>query len=310
MLELSINNLDQLKSVSHALSSEIRLKMIHLLNQRTMNIHELGEALEIPLSTAAAHVKVLEDALLIITELRPAKRGVMKVCTRNFDDIHIQLNKPPENPAKQEDFVTVNMPIGQYVDFEVSPTCGMANGDGVLAAEDNPVHFYDPIRTDAELIWTRKGYFEYKFPITIPADAVITEIQLSAEVCSEAPNYDPHWPSDISVWFNDVEIGTWTSPGDFGDRPGRLNTGSWGKTTSTQYGLLKTWKVKKDKTTIDDVFLSQVTVDDITIGSNSVLPVKIGIKDDAVHKGGINLFGAGMGDFNQDLNLKVLFTRA
>ncbi|MFB5660481.1 ArsR/SmtB family transcription factor [Alteribacillus sp. HJP-4] len=310
MLELSINELDKLKLVSHALSSEIRLKMINLLNKRTMNIHELGRELDIPLSTAASHIKVLEEAFLVITELRPAKRGVMKVCTRNFDDIHIQLNSPPEHPMKHRESFEMEMPIGHYVDFQVSPTCGMANADGVLVPEDDPVHFYNPIRTRAHLIWTRKGYFEYKFPIIIPNDVKIKEIEFSAEICSEAPNYDHNWPSDITVWMNQVDIGTWTSPGDFGDRPGSLNTGAWGTSTNTQYGVLKTWKITEEQTTIDDVFLSNSTVNDLLVGSNSILSVKIGIKDDAVHKGGINIFGSELGDYPQDLQLKILYAKS
>jgi len=35
--------------------------------------------------------------------------------------------------------------------------------------------------------------------------------------------------------------------------------------------------------------------------------VKIGIKEDAAHKGGINIFGDGFGDYPQDIVLKLSY---
>src|SRR5690606_25364332 len=179
----------------------------------------------------------------------------------------------------------VEMPIGQYTDFKVYPTCGMDDGKYHLIPEDNPVHFYNPVRTKAQIIWTRKGYFEYKFPITIPKEAKLSELQISLELCSEAPNYDHNWPSDITMWINEVDIGTWTCPGDFGDRPGKLNSKSWSETTGTQYGALKTWKVTNVNSMIDDVHISNITLKDLNILNYDFLTLRIGLKEDAVHKG-------------------------
>ncbi|MEI3204121.1 MAG: hypothetical protein V8S73_05705 [Lachnospiraceae bacterium] len=36
------------------------------------------------------------------------------------------------------------------------------------------------------------------------------------EICSEAPGYKEDWKSDLTLWVNDVEVGTWTCPGDLG----------------------------------------------------------------------------------------------
>ena len=47
----------------------------------------------------------------------------------------------------------------------------------------------------------------------------ITQLTVSAELSSEAPGVNNQWPSDISFSINDVLVGTWTSPGDFGDVP-------------------------------------------------------------------------------------------
>nr|WP_205091539.1 ArsR family transcriptional regulator [Thalassobacillus pellis] len=304
MLELSIKHPDELQKVSRALSSEARLKIISLLNTKKANIHELAEDLSIPVSTAASHIKVLEEAGLVLTQLRPAQRGSMRVCSRNFDDIHIQLNDPKDHLTEYESF-EVEIPIGQYVDYEVAPTCGMASQSGKLIPEDQPGQFFNPRRMEAQLIWTRKGYFEYKLPLVIPDGKTVDSIDLSLEICSEAPHFDPNWPSDITVWLNGIDIGTWTSPGDFGDRPGKLNPKSWAETDYTQYGTLKTWIVDREKTTIDVFYLSDITVADLELENNNFLTFKIGVKEEALHKGGINLFGREFGDHPQDIKLKI-----
>lgn len=307
MLKLSMNDPEHLATVAHALSTRGRLDIIKLLNEENMNIHQLAESLAIPMSTAASHVRVLEEAGLIHTELRRAKRGAMKMCSRNFDEMHIILKNPPTYEESQVKQYEIEMPIGQYTDFQVSPTCGMAGRDNFLIPHDAPVHFYQPERTKAQIIWTRKGFLEYKFPIDINLKAQIKDIHFSLEICSEAPSYDHNWPSDITVWLNDLEIGTWKSPGDFGDRPGKLNSTFWSESTSTQYGLLKVWKVSDRHTMIDDFKVSNVTIDDLGIKNNGFITFRVGIKDDAQHKGGINLFGKECGDHPQDIKMTVFF---
>ncbi|WP_308422783.1 ArsR/SmtB family transcription factor [Paenibacillus nasutitermitis] len=307
-MELNMENIGDIQKIAHALSSEERLQIINLLNSRNMNVNQLAESLGIPVSTAASHIKILENSGLINTELRPASRGSMKVCRRNFDDIHIQLNSKMNFKMNTQNYYETEMPIGHYIDFEVAPTCGMADHEGMIIPEDNPVHFYSPDRTKAQLIWTRKGYFVYKFPLVIPVNATIESVQFSMEICSEAPHYDNNWPTDITVWINDVEIGTWTSPGDFGDRPGKLNSKKWSETTSTQYGILKTWKVTKKSSTIDDFHISDVTVDELGVLNNMYMSLKIGIKEDAIHKGGMNLFGREFGDHPQDIKLLMEYS--
>ena len=40
------------------------------------------------------------------------------------------------------------------------------------------------------------------------------------ELSSEVPGTNLDWPSDITLWVNDIIVGTWTSPGDYGDKRG------------------------------------------------------------------------------------------
>ncbi|ANS75687.1 ArsR family transcriptional regulator [Paenibacillus yonginensis] len=306
MLELSFDDPEQLVTVAHALSTRSRVDILRLLVSRNLNVIEISELLKLPVSTVANNIRVLEAAKLINTELLPASRGAMKVCSRNYDDIHIALNQEKSIPKGDIRVYEVDVPIGHYSDCEVTPTCGMANAEGMIIREDEPASFYHPKHISAQIMWFRKGYVEYLLPMEIPAGSRIEALELSMEMCSEAPNYDNNWPSDISVWINGVEIGMWTCPGDFGDRRGKLNP-SWWLDWSTQYGLLKTWKVDRDKTTLDMEKISSVNLSQLNLDQSPKVRLRIGIKPDAVHQGGINLFGRQFGDYEQNLVMKVHF---
>ncbi|ULL13030.1 ArsR family transcriptional regulator [Paenibacillus sp. H1-7] len=305
MLNLDISKPDELAKVAHALASEVRIHILHLLNTRNMNIMEIAESLHIPVSTAASHIRILEKAGLVLTELQPGIRGVMKVCSRSFHDVHINLN-PGTFVQNGIHAYEIDMPVGQFVDCEVYPTCGMANSTQMIIPEDSPSSFFHPNRATAQLIWFRKGYVEYKFPLGTAYKPGVESVQFSLELCSEAPSYDNDWPSDITVWVNDMEIGTWTCPGDFGGRKGRLNP-AWWSDHNTQFGVVKTWKIDKSKSSIDDVPISNVNVTDLKLAQSDFVTFKIGVKSNAVHKGGINLFGKEFGDFEHDIKMKVTY---
>ena len=110
--------------------------------------------------------------------------------------------------------------------------------------------------------------------------------------------------SDIYVGLGARELGVWTSPGDYGARRGRFNP-SWWSDTSSQYGLLKTWRIDSLGCTLDGEPLSSVTVSDLQLDALEYIPLRIGIHADAAHVGGINLFGEKFGDFAQGIVVRV-----
>ncbi|AFH62682.1 ArsR/SmtB family transcription factor [Paenibacillus caseinilyticus] len=304
MLELTIDEPDELVKVAHALASHTRIGIIKLLLKKpNLNIIEIAEALDIPVSTAATNVKVLEEAELILTSLQPASRGAMKVCSRNFDDVRMILN-PIAFYKHSNKTVEVEMPIGHFVNFDILPTCGMANLSEMIVPEDEPESFYHPDCRSAEIIWFRQGWVEYRFPRSVDSTASISSIEFSLELCSEAPNYNNDWPSDITVWVNEVEIGTWISPGDFGDHRGKLNP-PWWSDTSTQHGLLKTWRVDTERSTIDNEKCSSTVLADLNLLAKPYISLRIGVKPDAMHQGGINLFGKSFGDYAQAIIMRI-----
>jgi len=308
MLELLADDrhLQKLEAVTKALGSETRLGILRFLSRHTSTVLEIAEALELPASTATLHINILEKAGLIETNLRPATRGLQKVCARVFDRIIIQL---PADYEPEETVVEVPMPIGAYVNVNVTPTCGLAGELGIIGHLDDPSAFYEPDRIHAQLLWFRRGYVEYRFPNRLPPSAALDDIEISFEVCSEAPLHHANWPSDITVWINDCELGSWTSPADFGGERGAL-TPAWWDSQNSQYGLLKVWRVTGNGSFVDGVAGSNVSLKDLSLKPGKPISIRIGIRDDAAHVGGINLFGNKFGNYPQGIVLRQHFKRA
>lgn len=74
----SEENFELFERLGKALSSRVRIRMLALLKHKSMNIVELAQELTIPVSSAAFHVNMLEEANLINTEMLPGVRGSQK----------------------------------------------------------------------------------------------------------------------------------------------------------------------------------------------------------------------------------------
>src|ERR687892_1078832 len=238
---LTINPEEDLDLVK-GLSSPMRLQILHVLRRRgPMNVNGISRHLGLPQSTIATNVQALESAGLIRTELVKAAKGQQKVCSVRFDEIVIRLDGAPTQ--QQDDLIEVAMPLGLYTACQVSAPCGLCSPDGIIGLLDVPDYFLDPSRMQASLIWFGRGYVEYKFPNNAKIlNAEVESVEFSMELSSEVPGTNSDWPSDISLWVNDVLIGTWTSPGDYGDKRG-VYTPNWWKLEGSQYGKLKTWRI-------------------------------------------------------------------
>lgn len=300
---LVINPLVDLNKIK-ALASEPRIQMLDLLRKKTCNINEISDELSLPQSTVATHISILEDAGLLITESVKAKKGNQKLCKPAFKELLIQF---PEEKKDQKNFIEVEMPIGIFTDCQVTSPCGLCSQDKIIGFLDIPDSFLNPDRMKAGLLWCGSGFFEYKFPNNTMYDQKkLEKLELSMELSSETPGTNSNWLSDITVWINRTEIGTWTSPGDFGDKRGKY-TPEWWKLEGSQYGLLKNFYVTNEGSFIDGVKLSDVTISDLHIADHHSIRVKVGVKEDAVHMGGMNIFGKGFGNYDQGIILRAYF---
>jgi predicted transcriptional regulator len=297
-----ITKSDEVLQVAKALSSPLRIEMLHALRQREMNIQSLARELDILTSTCTMNIQVLERAGLIETEMVPAARGSQKMCRLVYTEVVLPLVE--EEEESDENTIVINMPIGLYTDFEVHPSCGMIGEHEIIDYLDSERAFFSPKRGNAQLIWFTDGYIEYSFPVNIPKERRVKAIQISSEICAEFPGYKEDWPSDITMWINSVEIGTWTSPGDMGGKRGRFTPRWWGL-QNTQYGFLKTWRVTREGSLIDGIQATSTRVEDLHLQDDYRIRVRLGIKPQAEFKGGLNIFGEKFGNHPPGIVLQI-----
>ncbi|PSC05634.1 ArsR family transcriptional regulator [Alsobacter soli] len=290
--------------VIRGLASPVRVRILRLLRRSgALNVNQIAEKLELPQSTIATNVQILEDAELILTEVRKAAKGQQKICSARFDEIVVRLDA--EDPNRDRNMIEVEMPLGLYTSYDVSAPCGMCSTQSIMGLLDVPDLFLDPCRVQAALIWFGRGFVEYKFP----NNAKVLKTDLAAlefvmELSSEVPGTNTDWPSDISLWVNGVEIGAWTCPGDYGDQRGAL-TPRWWKLEGSQYGVLTHWRVTPDGTFMNDVKLSNVSLGDLSLAEHHSIRLRIGIDPHAARPGGVNIFGRGFGNYNQDILMRL-----
>ncbi|MBD3948563.1 helix-turn-helix domain-containing protein [Tuanshanicoccus lijuaniae] len=283
-------------SVYEALSSRVRLEIIQLLSQKKMNIKEIADALSLSSAIITSHVNKLENAKIIKTE----KVGQQKISSLAVDKIEINF---PKKIFSAFDVNCISIPIGHYTDFSIKPTCGLASESHFIGYVDDPKYFIIPERIDAQILWFTQGYVEYQIPNLIQSSDTLEMIDIALEISSEFPFANDNWPSDITFSLNDIEIGTWTSPGDFADTRG-VYTPEWYPDNLNQYGLLKTLRITSHGTYIDAESLSTISTKDFSSDAQ-IWKFRIEVKENATNVGGCTLFGNKFGNHPQDIVFKT-----
>ncbi|MUZ62395.1 metalloregulator ArsR/SmtB family transcription factor [Agrobacterium vitis] len=291
-------------AVLKGLASPLRIAMLKLLHEKgAMNVNDIAAELSLPQSTVSTNLQVLEDAGLIRTESQKARKGSQKICYPTAEEVLVVFKS--ERRKIDAHAIEVAMPIGLYTSYEVTAPCGLCSPDGIIGLLDVPNTFLDPERMKAGLIWFTRGYVEYQFPNNAKlSGSRIREIEIAMELSSEVPGTSADWPSDITLSINGTDVGTWTSPGDFGDKRG-VYTPDWWKLKGSQYGKLKNWRISSEGTFVDGVKISSVDLNAIDLLAHHSIRVRIGVRDDARHPGGINIFGRGFGNYDQDIVLRI-----
>jgi predicted transcriptional regulator len=284
-----------------ALASESRIRILELLADGELNINELSSALGLAQPSVTKHIQVLQEAGLIVSDYTSGAQGMQKRCRRVHDRIVVEL----AGTEKDKDYVvSVEVPVGMYTQVSAQPTCGLASRDRMIGVIDDPLAFTFPDRAKAEILWSGGGSVEYMFPNSLPFTTVIDSVELAMEISSEAPGYANDFPSDITIWINDVEIGTWMSPGDPGGERGRLNP-AWWQDYMNQHGYYKVFSVGAEGAFVDGQKLSDVSIEAINVRPWQATKVRIGVKDDAKNQGGFSLFGRGFGSHETDVVFRI-----
>ena len=104
---LDLSDTEYASRIFHALSTQLRLNILLMVNEKGYYINEIAEALGIPASTAALNVRVLEEAGLIMTSPVPGNRGTAKLCSCVISQLHMGMPGAKEQGQQ----VTYSVPI-------------------------------------------------------------------------------------------------------------------------------------------------------------------------------------------------------
>lgn len=303
---LHVKNLDEGLEVFKALGSELRINIIKFLQENhEMNMNELATSLGITNGALTSHIKKLEESGIIQVMTERGGHGNQKICKVAVDKIVVDVES--EETEEDQNIYNTEVKVGHYSDYNVYPTCGLATSKAIVGEVDDPRYFSHPDRINAGILWFTKGYIEYMIPNLLPSATKIDQITVSLEISSEAPGINNDWPSDISIFLNDVKIGTWTSPGDYGDVQG-IFTPDWWFPNWNQYGLLKMIVINKKGTFVDGLKISDVTINQFNLDYKSTVRFKFEIEEDAKNIGGITIFGSEFGNYNQDIKVRIAYS--
>ena len=298
---IHITSLDDGLETFKALGSDTRIQILNiLLENEQMSMNQLATELNISNGALTGHIKKLEECGLINISNESAGHGNQKMCSVTQDRIIVDIKKPID----YKNVFETEIKVGQFSRHQVWPTCGIATSESVIGEFDDIRYFNHPDRFTANILWFTKGYVEYTIPNLIPSNQRITQLSISAELSSEAPGIDNNWPSDISFYINDTKIGTWTSPGDFGDVHGMF-TPQWWPQNWNQYGLLKLLVINDYGTYIDGLKISDVSTLSLHLDYNSDIRLRLAVENDSEHVGGITLYGKSFGNYDQDIRVAI-----
>ena len=291
-LDISRDSLEVYK----ALASQVRIDIIRALSEKRMSVQELAKKIDLSPAIILMHLNKLADAGVIGFE----RQGHKKISYLKVDNINIHFPKTIYPAFAVYD---TQVPVGQFTDYSVTPSCGLAGKNDYIGKVDNPTYFMSPERIKAGMIWWNNGFVEYQFPNYLEGKDKLEMLDLSMELGSEFPFSNNVWPSDITFSINGTEIGTWTSPGDFSDIRGKY-TPAWVPDNVNQYGQLKIVRITNHGSYLDGQPFTDVSIDDLD-WRQPTFTVRVAIKPDAKHNGGCTIFGHGFGNYDQDIQMKL-----
>lgn len=301
---IHITDIRSSMAVLDALHSEVRLNILNLIKRYgEINLNQLAKELGLSNGAITAHIRKLQEAKLIKVRSKSAVRGAQKVCSLMATKVIIDIF---DESALQKNAYAFDIGIGHYTDFSVTPTCGVVLKDVILGELDDPRYFAFPERIDARLLWFTQGHLTYQLPNSLKLGEECTELQIGMELASEAPGYSTYYPSDISFLVNGIDLGFFTSLGEYNDRKG-IFTPDWWFPNLGQYGKLKLLTVNDTGCFIDGLKISDVTIGQLDIAHRSAISFTIEVKKDAANLGGVNIFGKGFGDYDSGISFKMFY---
>ena len=133
----TLNNIDTMSEMAKALSSPIRLEILEMLIERSMNMSQLSQKLYVSLSSVSMHIKILQDVGLVESIPKPGMHGAQKLCGITADKVLFDLFSHKQNhnitslPKK-----VMEIPIGCYSSIDIQSPCGIVSSEDYIDLED------------------------------------------------------------------------------------------------------------------------------------------------------------------------------
>ena len=273
--------------VVKALSSNVRMKILDLLDEQELNIQTLSKELNLGKTAILNHINILEAAGFITTRYIPGTVGNQKVCRKEYDRLLFDFSSH-NKVGNNGDFVSVSTSVGNYFGFSVYPPCGLATKHKIIKSWDDPRVFFpgsEIRKVQLSLELSAQGELEHHSLLKLPDEL------MRARVSDKQ--------SDITFWINGFEIGT-VSVTDKARGIGAKYTPTWWKGSGS--GELIKISIEKNVTDIDGESQTEFPTEII---KSDELSLRIGIKPDSSHIGGINLFGQDFGNFPQNIETRI-----
>ena len=301
----NLSDIEKTSKVAKALSSTVRLEILKLLIQNSMTMSELSQKLYVSMSSISMHTAILKEANLITITPKPGMHGAQKLCGIKADKINFEffdingsgLQKVPK---------IVKLPIGGYCEASGDPPCGLAGNRDYVEKEDASYGFWHPDHLQAQLLWFTTGYLKYRISNRFLKEENVESVNISFEVCSEAPGYNNTWPSDIFFKVNDKDITTFRVAGDYGGSRG-INNPSWWPDSNTQFGELVVFSITDKRTMLNGKVISRENLNSLRLKESNTFSISMGVDKNSEFPGGMNLFGKNFGNYAQDIRIEIRY---
>jgi predicted transcriptional regulator len=158
----------------------------------------------------------------------------------------------------------------------------------------------------AQIVWFTNGYVEYDIPNYVPGHLEIKEIAFFAELGSEAPRYCNDYKSDIHFFINNIPVGIWQSPGDFGGERGVYNP-AWWVLSMNQYGTLMEMRINQEGVFFDNRKTGDLNIRRLGINSEDRIHLRLSVPEGLPNSRGLTIYGRGFGNHNSGMVVRISY---
>ena len=294
-------SLDESLPFFKAMSSGVRIQILNILTKEPgMNLNELSNRIGITGGALTSHIRILEEIGIIETKSVAARHGIQKICTVVAEKYLMNIGLTDFDQSSYH----VELCPGHYTNYEVTPTCGIATAQRVVGIYDHPIYFADVERFNAQILWFSTGFVEYEIPNYLPEGSICKELIIQTELGSEAQGFNNDYKSDIHFYINDLPVGIWQSPGDFGGVKGIYNP-SWWALSMNQYGTLMEMRINHQGTYVEHRRVSDMTLEKLQITPGGRIRLRLAVPEDQPNARGLTIYGRGFGNYNSGIMINL-----